>query len=229
MMIPLVWFKDRLDPSVPGAAAGSSVQIVATVDGEWTRPVRIEVPPDVDLDETTPAARTLPPLRKTLEHLLTLYREPQSNPDGPWELQVAPDIARIQTANDLKSYLDAGLPPQGMTWTIRTPAGASRRFPVSVVTEGHPPVGLNVVLGSQYPPGTLTVDGGADSPFKELRVVYPNSSKKPVFWQPFAALASYRDTALVHSLAAVAIGWLWLYLLTYLPLVFILRTLLKVA
>jgi len=230
MMIPLVWFKDRLDPSVPGAAAGSSVQIVATVDGEWTRPVRIEVPPDVDVDETTPAARTLPPLRTTLEHLLTLYREPQSNPEGPWELHVAPDIARIQTANDLKRYLDAGLPPQGITWTIRTLAGASRRFPVSVVTEGYPRLGLSIVLGNQYPPGTLAAGGGANSPFKELRVVYPNSSQKPVFWQPFAALASYRgETAIVHSLAVVDIGWLWLYVLTYLPLVFILRAVLKVA
>ena len=39
------------------------------------------------------------------------------------ELQVAPDVARIQTENDLKRYLDAGLPPQGVTWTVRAPTG----------------------------------------------------------------------------------------------------------
>ena len=119
LMMPFVWFRDRIDPTVPVAAAGSPVQIVATVDGEWTRPVRIEIPPGMALDETTAAVRTLPPVRRTLEHLLTLYRQPQNKTDGPWELQVAPDVARIQTANNLKSYLDAGLPPQGMTWTIR--------------------------------------------------------------------------------------------------------------
>ena len=214
MMLPLIWFKDRLDPAVPVGAAGSTVQIVATVNGEWTQPVRIQVPNGVALDETTAAARTLPPVRRTLEHLLTLYREPQSNPSGPWELQVAPDVAKIQTASDLKRYLDAGLPPQGMTWTIRPPAGATGHFPVSVATEGHPPVNLDVVLGNQFPPGALTAAGSADSPVREVRVVYPHSSEKPVFWQPFAS---------------IDIGWLWLYLLTYMPVLFILQALLKVA
>jgi hypothetical protein len=214
LMMPLVWFKDRIDPSVPVAAAGSAVQIVATIDGEWTKPVRLEVPPTVALDETTVASRTLPPLRKTLEHLLTIYREPTSNAGGPWELQVAPDVARLQTVNNLKNYLDAGLPPQGITWTIRPTSGASDRFPVSVVAEGHPPVELTVVLGNQYPPGSLAAAGGADTPVKEVRAVYPNSATKQVFWRPFGA---------------VDIGWLAVYLLTYLPVLVILQALLKVA
>ena len=160
LMMPLVWFKDRIDPSVPVAAAGSAVQIVATVDGDWAKPVRIEIPSTVALDETTAASRTLPPIRKTLEHLLTLYRESHNNSGGPWELQVAPDVARVQTVNNLKNYLDAGLPPQGITWTIRPAQGASGRFPASVVAEGHPPVGLTVVLGNQYPPGALAAAVG---------------------------------------------------------------------
>jgi len=218
MMMPFVWFSDRIDPKVPVGVAGSSVQIVATVDGEWTEPVRIEVPAGVALDETTVAVRTLPPVRRTLEHLLTLYREPQSRGEGPWELQVAPDVARMQTASSLKNYLDAGLPPRGITWTIRPPAGAAGRFPVSVVTEGHSPVGLNVVLGSQYPPGALAAKGDAGSPVRELRAVYPTSSQKPVFWQPLAVLGSTMD-----------VGWLWLYLITYLPVLFIVQAALKVA
>ena len=229
LMMPFVWFRDRIDPTVPRAGAGSPVQIVATVDGEWTRPIRIETPPGMALDETTAAVRTLPPVRRTLEHLLTLYRQPQNRTDGPWELQVAPDVARIQTANNLKSYLDAGLPPQGMTWTIRPDAGASGRFPVSVVTEGHPPVHLNVVLGNQFPPGSLDAAGGTGSPFRELRVVYPNSSKKPVFWQPLSSLGSDDSIAPVRWLAALDIGWLGIYLLTYLPMLFILQALMKVA
>jgi hypothetical protein len=60
--------------------------------------------------------------------------------------------------------------------------------------------------------------GGAGSPFKELRVVYPNSSRKPVFWQPFKGFSSGLD-----------IGWLEIYLLTYLPVLYILQALLKVA
>ena len=214
LMLPLVWFRDRIDPSVPVAPAGSPVQIVATVDGEWSKPVRIELPSNVALDETTVASRTLPPIRKTLEHLLTLYRESTNNTSGPWELQVVPDVARVQTVNNLKNYLDAGLPPQGLTWTIRPTQGASGRFPVIVVAEGHPPVELTVVLGNQYPPGSLAAAGGADTPVKEVRAVYPNSATKQVFWRPFGA---------------VDIGWLGVYLLTYLPVLFILQALLKVA
>src|SRR6185436_19197843 len=84
LMLPFVWFKDRIDPAVPVAAAGSPVQIVAAVDGEWTSPVRIETPAGMALDETTAAVRTPPPVRKTLEHLLTLYRQPQNQTGGPW-------------------------------------------------------------------------------------------------------------------------------------------------
>ena len=229
MILPFVWFKERLDPSVPGAPPGFPVQIVATVDGEWTNPLRIEVPSDVALDETTPATRTLPPLRRTLEHLLTLYRQPESSRTGPWELQVAPDVARMQTERDLERYLDAGLPPQGVTWTVRAPAGASRRFPVSVVTEGYSPVGLDVVLGGRYPPGVLAAQGAVESPVKELRVVYPKSSNKTVFWQPFAALSRYEHSTLLAWLAAVNIGWLWLYVVTYFPALAVLRAALRVA
>jgi hypothetical protein len=218
LALPLVWFNDRIDPSVASAAAGSPVQIVATVDGEWTSPIRIETPAGMALDETTEAVRTPPPVRKTLERLLTLYRDPQGKTDGPWELQVAPDVARMQTAGSLQSFLDAGLPPQGITWTIRPAAGASGRFPVSVMAEGHAPVSVNVVLGNQYPPGALSATGGAGSPITELRVVYPPSSQRPVFWQPLTALGS-----------ALEIGWLMTYLLAYLPVLFCLQALIKVA
>jgi hypothetical protein len=185
---------------------------------KWASPVRIEIPPGMALDETTAAVRTPPPVRKTLEHLLTLYRQPQEKTSGPWELQVAPDVARMETAGDLKRFLDAGLPPQGMTWTIRPAAGASGRFPVSVMTEGHAPVSLNVVLGNQFPPGASSATGGAGSPIRELKVVYPRSSQKPVFWQPLTALGSALD-----------VGWLMTYLLAYLPVLFILQVLIKVA
>ncbi|HUR56921.1 MAG TPA: hypothetical protein VM029_04380, partial [Opitutaceae bacterium] len=229
LMLPFVWFSARIDPSVPVAAAGSPVQIVASVDGEWTKPVRIEAPAPFALDETTPATRTLPPLRATLERLLALYRQPQNNPSGPWELQVAPDAGRSQTATDLKNYLDAGLPPQGITWTLRAPENAAGRFTVPVAVEGQPPLAVNVVLGDRFPPTATTVAGRSHFPLKELRVIYPNASQKPVFWQPFARLATPENPAFVHSLAVWDIGWLWLYVLTYLPLLFILRTLLKVA
>jgi phosphohistidine swiveling domain-containing protein len=229
LVLPFIWLRDRLDPSVPTAAASSPVQVVATVDGDWNSPVRIQVPSDTTLDETTPVARTLPPIRKTLERLLALYREPPPNQNGPWELQFAPDLGRMQAANDLQRYLDNGMPPRGLTWTVRPPAGASRRFPVSVATEGHSPVTLTVVLGNDFPPAATTVSGPPDSPIKQLRVAYQTSPQRRVFWQPFAGLAGHSDVAAVQWLAARDVGWLWLYLAAYLPALAILRPLMRVA
>jgi hypothetical protein len=229
LVMPLAWFNDRMDPSVPRGLAGSSAQIVATVNSDWSKPVQIVVPPPLALDETTPVSRMLPPIRKTLEHLLALYRQPRNQPELPWELQVAPDLAWEQTADDLRNYLDAGIPPRGVTWMIRTPPGTVGRFPVKVMAEGHPAVTANVVLGEEYPPGNLIALGGHDSPVKELRVVYPPSRQKPVFWQPLAGFGNRNHLPLAKYLAAMDVGWLWVYILTYLPALFASRAVLKVA
>ena len=147
MVLPFVWFRERVDPAAWNALAGSAVQIVAMVDSGWSEPVRIEVPPTVVLDESTPPSRTLPPLRATLERLLVLYRQPRDDPAMPWELRFAPDLGREQTANDLQAYLEAGIPPQGITWLLRPPDDMSGRFSVVVMAGTHPPVSVSVVLG----------------------------------------------------------------------------------
>jgi hypothetical protein len=233
LVVTFAWFKDRMDPSLPLGLAGSSPSIVATVDSDWSKPVRIEAPPPLALDVATPASRALLPIRKTLEHLLALLRQPASQaasqPNLPWQLQLLPNLAWQQAADDLQNYLDAKLPPQGLTWTIRTPPGTVGRFPVKVIAEGQPALTANVVLGGQYPPASLTARGSRGSPVKELRVVYPPSGQKPVFWQPLANLGAWDRLPLASHLAAMDIGWLWVYILAYLPVFFVAKAVLKVA
>jgi rifampicin phosphotransferase len=229
LVLSFVWFHERVDPAAWNAPAGSAVQIVARVDSDWDRPVRIEVPQPVVVDDSTPHSRTLPPLRATLEHLLALYRQPRDDPNEPWELKVAPDPGREQTISDLQAYLDAGIPPRGVTWLVRPPDGMTGRFPVSIVTEGHAPLTAYVVLGNEYPPALSRATGPVDSPVRELRIVYPRSNQKPVFWQPLASLAGHDQIPLATRLAAVDAGWLWLYILTYLPALVLARFMLKVA
>jgi pyruvate,water dikinase len=221
MVMPFVWFRERVDPAAWTAPAGSAVQIVATVDSNWRQPIGIDVPPQVAVDDSTPASRTLPPLRETLEHLLTLYRQPRDDSGQPWELKVASDLGREQTADDLQAYLEAGVPPQGVTWLVRPPDDMSGRFSVTVTPEGTSPVVAEVVLGEEYPPVPSRIAGPADSPVKEVRVVYPRSKHEPVFWRPFAPLGG--------RLGAVDLGWLWLYVLTYLPTLVLARVVMKVA
>lgn len=222
LVLPFVWFRARIDPASWNAPPGSAVQIVATVDSDWREPTRIEVPSAVTVDESTPVSRTLPPLRETLEHLLTLYCQPlRQARGGAWELQSAPDLGRELTARDLQAYLAGGVPPQGVTWLIRPPGDFNGRFAVQVVAGERPPVRVGIVLGDKDPPGSRWVAGPADSPVREVRVVYPQPKHQAVFWQPFAAWGG--------RMAALDLGWLWLYLLVYLPTLVVARTMLKVA
>ncbi|MCY2988427.1 MAG: PEP-utilizing enzyme [Planctomycetota bacterium] len=229
MLLPFLWFKQRIDPAVWNVTAGSAVQVVALVESDWREPIRIEVPPPVAVDDATPRERTLSPLRQTLERLLALYRQPRSDPAAPWELQAAPDLAREQTANDLQAYLAAGLPPQGITWLVRPPEDRSGQFPVAVTTPGHPPVTVCVVLGEEYPPVPRITKVAGDSPIQELRVVYPKPRLEPVFWRPLARVLGDHPGPLAARLAAIDVGWLWLYILAYLPTLLLVRRILKVA
>ena len=181
------------------------------------------------VDSTTPSLRTLPPIRKTLERLLALYRQPRNVPGEPWEMRLAPDLARQQTADNLEAYLAAGVPPQAVTWLVRPPEGFSGRFPVTVTAAGHPLVTVDVVLGEEYPPAREGVKGVAGSPIKELRVVYPKTRLEPVFWRPLAGIATDSPSPLVARLATINVGWLLLYIVVYLPTLTLVRAIFKVA
>jgi hypothetical protein len=100
----------------------------------------------------------------------------------------------------------------------------SGRFSITVTAGEHPPTSIDVVLGDEYPPAPSRVTGPVGSPVKELRIAYPPSRQKPVFWQPLARLAAYDS-----RLAMIDVGWLWLYILVYLPAIVLIRAVLKVA
>jgi hypothetical protein len=229
MVMSFVWLQQRVDPSVSSALPGSMAHVVATVDSDWSEPIRLGVPPPMVVDGATPRSRTLPPIRKTLERLLAFYRQPRNVPGEPWEMRLAPDLARQQTADNLDAYLAAGVPPQAITWLVRPPDDFSGRFLVTVTAAGHPPVTVDVVLGDEYPPARESVKGAAGSPIKELRVVFPKSRLEPVFWRPLAGIAGDSPIPLVARLAAVNVGWLLLYVLVYLLALTLVRTILKVA
>ena len=206
-----------------------ALQIVATIDSDWTDPVRIEVPPGFIVDDATPVERTLPPIRKTLEQLLAHYRQPPTEKAEPAELAVVPDLARKQVIDDLQSYLDAGIPPQGITWSIQPPDGADGMFAIAATAAKDQPAKIEVVLGDQHPPTSAKATMPNSSPIKSLAVFYSKSKIEPVFWSPFAHLADRGSIPFSARLSSFAIGWLSLYLLVYLPTMFLARRILKVA
>ncbi|HWE04072.1 MAG TPA: PEP/pyruvate-binding domain-containing protein [Tepidisphaeraceae bacterium] len=220
MVMTFAWLAARVDPSVWPAPAGSAVQVVATVDGEWTQPIFISVPAPMQLDESTPASRAPAPIRRTLERLLSLYRQPRADAAEPWELRAAPDLAREQSAADLQAYLDGGIAPQGLTWLVRAPENWAGRFPVAVASANGPPATVSAVLGERDAPAPTTADGAHGSPVRELKIVYPRPAQEPVFW----TRAFERAAGWTHLSA-----WLLLYVIVYIPALALTRVALKVA
>jgi rifampicin phosphotransferase len=229
MIVSIVWLGERMDPARWNAPPGSSLQIVATVDSDWTEPVHIEAPAGFVVDDATSAERTLPPLRKTLEQLLAHYRQPAAERVDSPELTVVPDLAREQVIADLRSYLDSGIPPQGITWSVRPPSDAEGMFPIVVAAGGDRSAKIDIVLGDRHPPEPSKATPPVHSPIKAVAVFYPKAKTEPVFWRPFAQLAENRHSPFSAPLSSFAIGWLLLYLLVYLPTMFLVRWILKVT
>jgi hypothetical protein len=229
MVIPFVWLKQRIDPAVWNAPPGSAVSLVATVQSDYSGSIRINVPQGVAVDDATPRAQTLPPIRKTLERLLALYRQPRNDPSLPWELKTAPDVAREQTAEDLQAYLNAGIPPQSIAWMLRPPDKLRGRVPVTVTTESSPPLTAFVVLGDDDPPSPLSMTGATGSPIRVLRIAYPRSKVEPVFCRPLAGLTDVDWIPCHKSLAAFNAGWLTVYVTAYVAALILARMVLRVA
>jgi pyruvate,water dikinase len=219
MVMPFVWMQERIDPNVQVGAAGAPVQVVAMVASDYEGTVTFRTGALVTIDPSTPADQRVRPIRKTLEQLRALYRQPATQPEGqPWELTVAPDLARQQALEDLEAYLKAGVPPQPVSWRVIPPDDFTGEFLVGVSASGDV-VHAKVVLGSLQPPAQAVWTGAG--PVKELRVVYAKSAEKRIFWRPLAFLGG--------KIGQWDIGWVWLYIVAYLPVLFGMRWLLKVA
>jgi pyruvate,water dikinase len=229
MVMPFCWLRERVDPSAASAPAGSTFSLVAVVDGEWTAPVRLDVPPGVVVDEATPAIRTPSPLRTTLERLLALLQQPPADSPKSWELMLVENLTRQQAAESLSAYLAASIPPQKIAWTLHPPENLAGQFPLTVSTAGLPPLSLTAVLGDDTPPSPAKTMTSPGAPLRQLDVVYPQPKVAPVFWRPFATLADKSFVPYAGWLATVNVGWLLLYIVVYVPVLFLLRWLMKVA
>ena len=128
-------------------------------------------------------------------------------------------LLTLLTGAGLVAYLDRGVPPQGITWHVRTPRDADGCFPVTIAAGDTPPVTINIVVGDSCPPGPRQAAGNPASPIRSASVVYPPPEQKRIFWAPLAALGNDRWDA----------GWLLTYLAAYLPVMFALRWVLKIA
>jgi pyruvate,water dikinase len=232
MVMSFLWFPERIDPASWNPQPGATVFVTATVDGEYLKPVTLSVHPALTLDATTPVAQSLPPLRPALERLLAKWQQPSPLPDNlPWELQETVKLIHEQRVSELSTYLKGRIPPQTLSWTIRTPKNTGGCFAVQLHTEGAPAVTTRAVLGDRHAP-ELKEDLGdgkgpvqlvrsldPEAPLPLVKVTYKEQKKEgaDVFWAPFQRWGWKRD-----------FGWLWTYIIAYVPLMFFWRWALRI-
>ncbi|MCW2890438.1 MAG: hypothetical protein JWL58_7300, partial [Streptosporangiaceae bacterium] len=228
MVMTFVWLKERAAVDAWNATPDSTINVMAMVDSDYQGEVTLSLP--AGLTAADKLTKKPEPVKKTLQHLLALYNA-QSTPGEEWELKLAPDYGRLMAAADLKAYLDAGVPPQPVSWNLISRKKQRGRYPLAVSGETGPPVALSAVLGDKFPPSPKAVEGARKSPIREMKVVYlpGNEHVEPVFLRPFARLDKWEHLRLAHRLAEWDIGWLLLYIAAYLPVLFLFRAALRIA
>jgi pyruvate,water dikinase len=231
MVIVFLWMPLRIDPASWAAAPGTLVKVVAMVQTDrkdpasgktvsLDAPITLEVPAPLKLAGDSPATRTPPPIRRTLENYRATLK-PSDLSNQPWEIQELAEEARRQKLADLDAYLAAGVPPVPMEWTVLTPAGVSHTWPVTVSNRGER-LTLRINLGDRHAPALAEVQNDPGHAIVSVKAIYAQPGRKPTFFAPFGFLGR-------SNIAYWDIGWLGVYLLAYIPVMFALRWVLRIA
>jgi len=214
MIMTFLWFPVRVDPASWNAAPGTAVRVVASVDCSHRRPVTLQAASPAYLADGSPTRCKLPQIAEALDQLAAADAS-----DELWADVVDSDRPRSELRAALKEYIAAGLPPQNVMWEIKTPPGSEGSFPVMISTSGAAPLKLEIVLGNRCPPAPAEVLADTASPIKSARVIYPPSETRRIFWAPLAWFGNNQWDA----------GWLLTYLMVYLPVMFLVRWILRIA
>jgi pyruvate,water dikinase len=217
MIMVFMWLPDRVDPAAWTAEPGRTVTILAELDGKLQTPVTLEVPAPISLDSTSPATQTLPPIRQELEALRAEWSTGSDTSAYPWELQAAADEVRQAMLASLNAYLQAGVPPQTLSWIVRIPPDADGHYPIRLVIDADPPYPLNLAFHRRRPPAPAEVTS-ENASVRSLKAVYPRPLQQRRFWAPLSAFGG----------PAWDFGWLAVYILAYLLVMFPAKLLLRV-
>jgi pyruvate,water dikinase len=231
MVMVFLWFPARIDPMSWNPAPGSTAFITAMVAGDHGAPIHLTHDAKLVLADQSPATQSIPLIRPVLEKLQANWRAPQELPAGtPWNLRAAAEATKTAMLDDLAAFLRNPMPARPITWSLELPDGHPGRYRVSLSTEGEEPVEIHLVAGNGVPPenkqdlgdGRGPVQfldlGTSSSGIQSVRVTYREQLVKggKIFWKPVEFLVRPWLPA-----------WLIVYLLAYLPPMFLLRRILQ--
>ena len=203
MVMTFLYLPARVDPANWNPSPGSSFTVVAAVNSDIRDPITISTASGLSLDDPTSASKTLPPIRETLERMRSKWQQPGGT-NLPWE-----QLSREQAMADLRDFLAHGIPAQSVSWKINSTPNQSGRFPIQISIPKHAPLTIDAVLGESHPPNPLEIADHDRSGIISVKIVHPRSDHKRTFWAPLAWAGKPWDA-----------GWLTLYLIVYLPVMF---------
>lgn len=219
MVMSFMWLMDRIDPMSMNASPGSTVNITVTVDGEYTDSLRLMVDDKLVLADFSSPTQAILPIRSTLEALYNEWNAPSTLNHEAWEVKAAAKAARQELLADLGNYLKQPMNTQELTWTVLTPNDKEGRFKVQVVPVCGNPVEMQLILGNAFPPEPKEIGLPANCPIVSAKTLYNEQRTREslTFWTPLKSFGIAYD-----------FGWLGIYLLIYIPLMFLLKFLFKV-
>ncbi|MCF7730563.1 MAG: hypothetical protein K9N23_02705 [Akkermansiaceae bacterium] len=237
MVLSFLWLPERIDPASWNPAPGATVYVTALVAGDHNGPVTLNAAAPLIIDLQTPASQSLPPIRAILERQLTRWRLAEKPAgDLPWELRKAARSTRDHTLASLEAFLKEPIPAQVLAWTVQTPNDLPGRFPISLCAEGTTSVDSAIVLGNRHGPEPnedfqdgkgpvqAVIINDPTQPIQNIRILY--AGKKTIgndhFWKPADHM---------HSIIGGPVWlapWLIVYLLAYIPSMFLAKWIFRV-
>jgi hypothetical protein len=238
MVMSFLWMPARVDPASWNPRPGAKVLVTAEVSGEFTGKVTLAKDAALEAPGSQAAAQSLPPVRQVLQARREAWLKQRADMSAlPWELRQSAERTRRMLLDSLSDYLSRDIPPQTLSWTLKSPPRAGA-FGVSVAAEGFAPLTVDAVLGDAAPPpvkedlgdgkGPVQVVRAADAsnPVQYVKLTYIEDKTKgaDAFWVPFGG-TSAKGEAYGWNWDA---GWLWLYIAIYLPVMLVLRWVLRI-
>jgi hypothetical protein len=130
---------------------------------------------------------------------------------------------------ELQKFLASPMPPQTISFTLPTPADHAGVYHVVLRAENGPDVPVTLVTGNIAPPQKFEIDDkgnryqavtpAANGPIHAVRVRFSETTRGDAhaFFTPFSPLGYRYD-----------FGWLGVYLLVYIVVLFPMRALLRI-
>ncbi|MEM6910100.1 MAG: PEP/pyruvate-binding domain-containing protein [Verrucomicrobiota bacterium] len=211
MLLIFLWFPTRVDPASWNAEPGRMVSVVAEIAGDSPDlfQLKVDEPLRIPFDQQ----QRLPALRQELEELRGEWRASSDLSAFPWEVQSAADQTRLTLLSSLDAFLRGKLPSQKLSWLVEVPEEAEGLFPAGLQVDGQTVLDFELALGTRVPPRPAAF-AEVSPEVLSLQINYPRRLQKGQF---FVLPGTRMD-----------LGWLGVYLLAYLPVIFIAKAVLRV-